>query len=356
MPVGVAVSGGADSLLALCLLQEQGYEPEAVHASFAGAADGEARLQEELAGICARRGIPLHCIQMEEEFDRRVIRPFVQAYARGLTPNPCSWCNQRIKFDALVREVRSLGLDMIATGHYARVEQDCPDPPGLYRGTDSGKDQSYFLALVDKRALAASLFPLSAWTKARVREELSRRGLRPVSGEESQEICFIPHNDYREFLATQDTHLPGPGEVVDSSGRVLGRHQGVHGYTLGQRRGLGIAHSEPLYVLDKDAEANRLIVGPRRELQADSCRVRLDNALVGVSSWPEQVLVQTNYRQGADPARILLEDGWLDVRFDRPRLPATPGQIAAFYSRDGRVLGGGEIMSGARRKSGQGLQ
>lgn len=330
-------------MLALCLLQEQGYAPEAVHASFLGPSTQEQRLHEDLARVCARLQVPLHCLDLDLAFDGMVIQPFVQAYAQGLTPNPCSWCNRKIKFGALVQHIRSLGLDRVATGHYARVEWECPDPPGLFRGLDAGKDQSYFLALISGEALEATVFPLSAWTKDAVQRELARRGLRPVSGEESQEICFIPHNDYRLFLAAQDIPLPGPGNIVDTSGHILGRHQGVHRYTLGQRRGLGIAHSEPLYVLDKDLENNRLVVGTRRELRADSCRVRLVNTLVRLSTWPEQVWVQTNYRQAAGPARIRIRDQELEVIFQQPRSPATPGQIAVFYSRQGRVLGGGEI-------------
>ncbi|MFO7877587.1 MAG: tRNA 2-thiouridine(34) synthase MnmA [Desulfovermiculus sp.] len=343
MPVAVALSGGADSLLALCLLQEQGYDPVAVHASFLGCGPKEQRLQEQLAGVCAQRGVALHCLDLQETFEQQVIYPFVQAYARGLTPNPCAWCNRRIKFGKLVQEVQGLGSNLVATGHYATLRRDCRYPPGLYRGRDAGKDQSYFLALVSREQLEAALFPLSGWRKEEVRAELARRGLSAVTARESQEICFIPHNDYRIFLNVQGTQLPGPGKIVDSYGRFWGWHEGLHKYTVGQRRGLGIAYSEPLYVLKKDVNNNTLMVGPRSELHATSCRVRLINDLVRVTSWPEQVWVQTNYRQPAGLARVQEAEQGLAVLFDEPRSPAAPGQIAVFYSQQGRVLGGGEI-------------
>ncbi len=342
--VGVALSGGADSLLALCLLMEQGYEPHAVHASFLGTSPWEEDLRQALAGICNDLNVPLHCVNMEQVFAQEVILPFVQACALGLTPNPCAWCNRRIKFRALAEEIRSMGLQYIATGHYAQVRWDCDDPPGLFRGMDAGKDQSYFLALVDQSILQNTLFPLAAWNKEAVHRALARRELGPVQSRESQEICFIPGNDYREFLAAQDVALPGPGDIVDTGGKVLGRHQGLHRYTLGQRRGVGIAHSEPLYVVDKDLGANRLIVGPRSQLRADSCRVRLVNSWVESAKWPEEVWVQTNYRQAARSARIRLQDQELNIHFEQPCVPPAPGQIAVLYSPQGRVLGGGEIL------------
>ena len=344
MSVGVGLSGGADSLLALCLLQEQGYEPHAVHASFLEKSAWEEELQHKLTMICKRLDVPLHCVNMEQVFAQEVINPFVQAYAQGLTPNPCAWCNRRIKFRALAEKILSLGIHKIATGHYGRVEWECSNPPGLFRGIDADKDQSYFLALVDRSALKKTLFPLASWTKDAVHGALAMRGLRPVQSKESQEICFIPGNDYREFLVAQDVALPGPGDIVDTGGKVLGRHQGLHRHTLGQRRGLGIAHTEPLYVVDKDLKANRLIVGPRSQLRADTCRVRLVNSWVESTVWPEEVWVQTNYRQAARSARIRLQDPELDIHFEQPCVPPTPGQIAVLYSRQGRVLGGGEIL------------
>jgi len=343
MSVAVALSGGADSLMALCLLKEQGYGPVAVHASFLAPSTREYRLQEELSAICDRLDVPLHCLDMHQEFNRLVIQPFIRAYARGVTPNPCSWCNRRIKFGLLLQAVQALGLSRVATGHYAQLHRECPSPPGLYRGWDRDKDQSYFLALVDREDLHKAVFPLCQWTKERVRSELAARGLQPAIGRESQEICFIPGQDYRAFLAGQDVTLPGPGHIVDTDGQVLGRHTGLHGYTLGQRRGLGIASSQPLYVLDKDMEKNVLVVGPGRELQGTSCRVGRVNALVGVDAWPERVWIQTNYRQQAGPARVQVAAPELRVDFQQPRPPATPGQIAVFYSDSGRVLGGGEI-------------
>ncbi|MFO7803249.1 MAG: tRNA 2-thiouridine(34) synthase MnmA [Desulfovermiculus sp.] len=343
MSVAVALSGGADSLLTLSLLQEQGCKPVAVHASFWGDKSRERRLQEQLAAVCVRMGVSFHPLDLRRAFDREVVQPFIRDYARGLTPNPCAWCNRRIKFKALMRAVLDLGLARMATGHYAGLVEECPSPPGLFRGRDRDKDQSYFLALVGREQLKTALFPLAEWNKDQVHTQLAKLGLHPVSGRESQEICFIPDNDYRAFLAAQDISLPGEGKIVDEQGRILGRHQGLHRYTLGQRRGLGIAYSEPLYVLAKDMGSNTLVVGPRRQLQAASCRVRLTNALVEPEHWPQQVWVQTNYRQAPGPVRVEIQDREVLVSFEQPRTPGSPGQIAVFYSDQGRVLGGGEI-------------
>ena len=343
MSVAVALSGGADSLLALSLLQEQGCKPVAFHASFWGSKSREHLLQEELAAVCARMGVSFHRLDLRRVFDREVVQPFIRDYARGLTPNPCAWCNRRIKFKALMRAVLDLGLTRMATGHYAGLVEHCPSPPGLFRGCDRDKDQSYFLALVGREHLKAAHFPLAEWTKDQVHAELAKRGLYPVSGRESQEICFIPDNDYRAFLAAQDICLPGEGKIVDVQGRTLGRHQGLHRYTVGQRRGLGIAYSEPLYVLAKDMGSNTLVVGPRRQLQAASCRVRLTNALVEPEYWPQHLWVQTNYRQAPGPVRVGIQEKDILVSFEQPRTPGSPGQIAVFYSEQGRVLGGGEI-------------
>ena len=343
MQVAVAVSGGADSLLALSLLQEQGHAPLAVHALFVDQDEGQRNMRRDLARVCARMGLDLQVCDLRQDFGQKVIVPFVQAYARGMTPNPCSWCNQRIKFGRLAETVRDMGVSHLATGHYARLSLDCVHPPGLFRGDDAGKDQSYFLALMPRAQLEVTHFPLAGWKKDQVRAALQERGIQSCAGRESQEICFIPENDYRFFLENQEVTLPGPGPIVDVQGHVLGRHQGLYAYTLGQRRGLGIAFSQPLYVLEKQRETNTLIVGPRSSLQARSFRVRGMNELLPLAHWPQEIWVQTNYRQG--PKRVWVQGGpqELEVTFEQVQRPATPGQIAAFYSSQGRVLGGGEI-------------
>jgi len=335
----VAVSGGVDSLLALCLLREKGRSPEALHGFFLPPGEREIALRDELASVCSRLGVPLHTYDFSEAFHSRVITPFVEEYARGVTPNPCALCNRRIKFGLLLDAARELGGGSLATGHYARVTSE----PALYRGLDPAKDQSYFLALLTREQIAQAIFPLGTWYKEETRRALhSRVGPPPASGE-SQEVCFIPDNDYRRFVRERVEDLPGPGPIGDSSGRRLGEHSGLYRYTLGQRRGLGIPFSEPLYVLKKDLESNTLIVGTREELGALGCTVREMNYLLAPENWPETVYVQGNYRQEPREAEALLAGDRAEVRFPQSAPPPTPGQVMAFYNKDGRVLGGGII-------------
>jgi tRNA-specific 2-thiouridylase len=335
----VAVSGGVDSLLALCLLREQGRDPKAMHGFFLPPGEREIALRDELAKVCSSLGVPLHTCDFSDEFRNRVITPFVQEYARGVTPNPCARCNRRIKFGLLLDAARKVGGDALATGHYARVTAE----PALYRGVDPAKEQSYFLALLTREQLAQAIFPLGAWRKEEARKALHDRvGPPPASGE-SQEVCFIPDNDYRRFVRERLEDLPGPGPILDSSGRRLGEHSGLYRYTLGQRRGLGIPSSEPLYVLQKDLETNTLIVGTREELGARGCTVREMNYLLQPRDWPETVYVQGNYRQQPREAEAVPSGDRAEVRFPRPAPPPTPGQVMAFYNEDGRVLGGGII-------------
>ena len=213
----------------------------------------------------------------------------------------------------------------------------------LGRGADPAKDQSYFLSLVPRDRLERAIFPLGDRTKQETFAELKRRGVTPPLPSESQEICFVPGDDYKRFLLARGTRLPGPGAIVLTDGRVVGRHEGLWRYTQGQRRGLGVAWSEPLYVLDKDLAANRLVVGVQAELAADSCLVRDVNLFADPATWPETVFLQTRYRQRAKPGRCGFADGGLRLHFDVPHTRPTPGQIAAVYTGDGLVLAGGVI-------------
>jgi len=335
----VAVSGGLDSLLALCLLREEGRRPEALHGFFLPPGEREIGLRDELARVCSRLDVPLHTLDFSREFRSRVINPFLRDYARGVTPNPCALCNRRIKFGLLLDAARELGGDALATGHYARVTPE----PALYRGLDPAKEQSYFLALLTREQISRAVFPLGAWRKEEARKALpNRMGPPPASGE-SQEVCFIPDNDYRRFVREQAEGLPVPGPIRDSSGRYLGEHSGLYRYTLGQRRGLGIPSSGPLYVLKKELETNTLVVGAGDELGSSGCTVRDMNPLLQPGDWPERVFVQGNYRQTPREAEIALSGERAEVRFLQPSPLPTPGQVMAFYSEDGRVLGGGII-------------
>lgn len=349
-PIAVAVSGGRDSLLALALLMEQGYEVIAVHARFLPGEWDEERLGKPLRDIAGQLGVKLRVLDLREEFERRVVAPFVAEYRAGRTPNPCALCNPRLKFGLLFeRAAGEFGAEAIATGHYARLELDPTYGLCLRRGADPLKDQSYFLALVPRERLEKAIFPLGGWRKADVAAALETRGLKPPLPLESQEVCFIANDDYKAFLQARGVELPGPGPMELEDGRVVGRHAGLWRYTLGQRRGLGIAWSEPLYVLDKDVRRNALLVGPKPSLASAGCEVRGVNYLVPPEQWPEVVLVKTRYRQEAAPALSRHMENGLAFEFLEPHERPAPGQVAVAYDKAGTVLAGTIIERGLRK-------
>lgn len=343
MSIAVALSGGADSLLSLALMLEKNEKPFAVHGFFLAPDVKAIKARNKIEDLCSKLGVKLYSLDLSLAFKERVIEPFVQTYLQGKTPNPCALCNKEIKFGLLLEKALELGASKLATGHYAGLERNCPQAPGLFRGLDTSKEQSYFLSLLSKEQLSRACFPLKNWYKEQTFQELQRLGLRVPIARESQEICFIPNNEYKSFLMNQGLKLPGPGEIRDTKAKILGTHQGLWRYTLGQRRGLGIAYSEPLYVLDKDIAKNILIVGTRQELYSCFCKVKNINYLLPFAQWDQPVFVQTIYRQKAQPANVNATEEGLEVYFTKPRKPATPGQIAAFYSLDNRVLGAGFI-------------
>ncbi|WP_443827107.1 tRNA-specific 2-thiouridylase, partial [Desulfovibrio sp.] len=341
--LAVAVSGGVDSLCALLRLREQGHDvlalhglflPDAASSGLRPAPEGPCLLTaaealaaplppasrqavEGLQTACGQLGIPLHVADMRAVFDREVVTPFVRAYARGRTPNPCALCNRAIKFGALLDAALSLGADRIATGHYARL-LDGPAGPVLAAADDLAKDQSYFLSLVPLERLRRAVFPLARQDKAASIAQVKDAGLAVPVPQESQEICFIPAGEdaYRAFLErrwqAEGLSLPGSGPVLleeaDSDGRPvlrpLARHEGLWRYTEGQRRGLGIAHSEPLYVLRKQGEDNTLVVGGRARLGMRGCLTGPANLLCPPEQWPDTLLARLRHRQRPTPARV----------------------------------------------------
>lgn len=358
-PVIIAVSGGADSLLSLTLLAESGTPVSAVHGLFLPKHDAS-RIQA-LERICTNLGVPLAVLDLAAEFSAGIIAPFVRAYLAGLTPNPCCHCNPGVKFGLLFQ--RSMALlspnvspnqspappPVMATGHYAGLTDHPRWGRMLIRPLDPHKDQTYFLALLPKAALERARFPLAGVRKRDVPALLRQRGLEPPVPEESQEICFIPDNDYRGFVQRAarelDLELPGPGPVLDASGRQFGMHQGLWRYTQGQRRGLGIAHHEPLYVLGKDIARNALLVGGKGDFGPQRCLLPEPNCFAPPQQWPRDVLAQTRYRQHARPARIELTNQGMLVVFpgQEPDTPPAPGQLCAVYTLDGLLLAGGII-------------
>lgn len=358
--MAVAVSGGADSLHTLIGLHESGVPVFALHAVFiqtgfpGGMSEESAKVRNGaaeavrhgLARVCEERGIPLHIVDFSAEFMRSVIRPFVQGYADGLTPNPCVLCNSRIKFGLLLDTARELGADRLATGHYARLAHTEGEEfnPALLQGEDPQKDQSYFLAMVPLEKLALAVFPLGNDYKRDILESLARRRIAPPQPGESQEVCFVPDDRYREFLpraaGTLGISLPGPGPMLLADGRRLGTHQGLWRYTEGQRRGLGLGWKEPLHVIAKRSGDNVLFVGPKQEMRVAGCSCNEVNILLPPHAWPDEVFVKTRYRERPKAARVVVdrsERGSLTarprmrIRFREPDAAVAPGQIAAVY-------------------------
>jgi tRNA-specific 2-thiouridylase len=347
MTIAVAVSGGMDSLLSLALTVDEarkvGAEVFAVHARFLGETDEGmiAALERQCEGL----GVSLHVIDLVEAFEERVIRPFVADYIAGRTPNPCALCNPEMKFGLLFDAARDLGAEALATGHYAQLLPHDRYGTALLRGRDLSRDQSYFLSLVPMERLKESRFPLGNVYKKDLPEMLKARGLTPPLPKESREICFIPGDDYCAWLEERSEPLPGPGPIKLETGRVLGRHKGLWRYTLGQRRGMGVAWSEPLYVVGKDLEENALLAGSQEALMSDRCRAGQVNILVEPQLWPPRLLAQVRYRQKARPATASLDGPRLMIHFDEAGEPGAPGQIAALYDEDGVVLAAGVIES-----------
>jgi tRNA-specific 2-thiouridylase len=342
--IAVAVSGGGDSLASLLALREAGGVGQgilALHGLFLPQPDETAILG--LTEACARLGVPLHLVDLRAEFERLVAAPFAAEYLAGRTPNPCARCNAAIKFGLLLDHALALGAEALATGHFAQAGPHPAYGWALSRGVDPVKDQSYFLALTSRERLERAVFPLAARLKAEVLAELNKRGLAVPLPEESQEICFVPGDDYRAFLAGRCADLPEGGKAVLPDGSVVGAHQGLWRSTIGQRRGLGIAHSEPLYVLDKDVQGNVLVVAPRAALLVDGFAADEVNVLVDPALWPEGVLVQTRSRETAKPARVELHGGALAVRFQEPQVRPAAGQVAAVYDPGGAVLAGAVV-------------
>jgi tRNA-specific 2-thiouridylase len=339
--VMVALSGGVDSAVTAALLMEQGFDVVGVYMQLlsgdehADDAAGARQVANELA-------IPLHILDCREQFAEQVVDNFCNEYKVGRTPNPCILCNKYLKFGYLLQFADELGIEYLATGHYA-----CVDTSGAYpllrRGTDLAKDQSYFLFTLTAEQLARVMFPLATTTKQEVLDLAQRFKLSARHSGESQDICFIPNNDYVSFLAAQNLDLPAGGDIIHVDGMVLGQHNGTHCYTIGQRRGLGIGWSEPLYVVAIDAAKKQVIVGENGYLEKIQLQVK--NVVWAHSLPPANLRVdcRIRYRHREALATIeVIDNGTVLVLFDEAQTGVTPGQSAVFYQND-CVLGGGWI-------------
>jgi tRNA-specific 2-thiouridylase len=351
--VVIAMSGGVDSSVSAALLKEQGYKVTGVSLQLYDPILREPGCRSKTccslddvldAGRVAKKlNIPFEVIDMRTEFKEQVIDYFVAEYAAGRTPNPCIRCNELIKFDLLLKKANEMGADFLATGHYARIALDVSGSKRLLTGLDPLKDQSYFLFTLNQEQLQQVLFPVGMLDKSVVRKLAGDFNLPVAQKHESQEICFIPDNDYVKFLETNGV-AQKPGEIVTVDGTVIGCHAGLHRYTVGQRKGLGIAWKQPLHVRTIDTEKNQVVVGEREVLATSSLTASRATWSITPSATEFPAACRIRYRHTPAPCRVVLHgDNCFTVYFDTPQTSVTPGQAAVLYDGEA-VLGGGWIV------------
>ncbi len=353
--VVVAMSGGVDSSAAAYLLKQEGYDvigmtlktwPKELCDTVPKSQTCCSTMDiEDARAVASRLGIPFYVVEASVPFKSNVMDYFVESYSKGRTPNPCVVCNRKVKSGILLEKARALGVERLATGHYASVVWDeTRRRYAVRQAADPNKDQSYVLYQLTQDQLSRLILPMGKLSKPRVRQIAQEAGLAVADKPESMELCFIPDGDTQGFLRQRAPQAFTPGEIVDRLGRVLGKHQGIAAYTVGQRKGLGIAHPTPLYVLELDPGANRVVVGEESDLAVRSCRVEEIHwmAIAGLAE-PVAAQVKVRYRSAKLPARLFPDGEGVRVEFDQPvQGGVSPGQAAVFY--DGEVvLGGGWI-------------
>lgn len=344
------MSGGVDSTVAAALLSERGWEVTGLSLRLFEHRGAEARTAccsldaiRDAEASARAIGIAHESMDARAAFMRHVVEPFIEGYAKGITPNPCILCNMHVKFPMLLAHARAMGAEAIATGHYA-IRADGPSgSPELHMGADRAKDQSYFLYGLRMEELVALQLPLGDMSKDEVREIARRMGLPVFNRPESQEICFVQEGGYAGLVRDVLPQRPEQGEIVHMNGRRLSTHAGIHEFTVGQRKGLGISNPDPLYVVDIDAATNTVTVGPREAVMRRELKVR-PLKMLALRSGGFRAGVKIRSTMKAEPATVSIDGASADVLFDEPQFGPAPGQAAVFYEGD-RLIGGGEIVS-----------
>lgn len=350
--VVVAMSGGVDSSVAAALLKEQGYDVIGMMMrlwSEPGKEDSNRCCTPDSMGqarrVAAKLDIPFYVVDAKDVFHNTVVQYFLDGYARGETPNPCLICNRQIRWTFLLDHALALGADFMATGHYVRIRRDDNGKSGLWRAVDKSKDQSYVLHVLTQEKLKHALFPVGEYPKPEIRAIAERYGLPTASRKDSQDLCFLAGEDYRTFLQRNAAEILQPGQIVTRDGTMLGEHNGLANYTIGQRKGLGLPSAVPLYVLGKNAITNTLVVGTQEELGSLELTARDVNWVSGESpAEPFRAEVKIRYTAKEAWAAVTpIEGGQVRVQFDAPQRDITAGQAAVFF-QDDRMLGGGIIV------------
>ena len=353
--VMVAMSGGVDSSVAAGLMVEAGYDvigftmklrdatPEEMGGQKGSCCSPDDLMDARIA--CDTLGIPHYVVDYREVFKSAVIDPFAESYLNGRTPNPCVNCNDKVKFAPLLERAKALEADYLVTGHYAQIKENAIGQKALFRGADPEKDQSYFLFGMSQEALDMTLFPLGHMVKDEVREQAQRLGLPNWDKADSEDICFVPQGNYAEVIekVVGKEKVPQSGPIVDLLGKKVGMHNGLHHYTIGQRRGVGVSTGERVYVIDIKPETKTLVVGPSESLLAQglralNCRFRDQSSLIGM----RDVIAQIRYRNRGVHAQLISRGEAAEVYFSQPQSAVTPGQAVVFYEDD-EVIGGGWI-------------